>query len=408
MLSVAVRCFRLLIDDPRGLFNIEKVVGEKSVSVRVEAVRYGLFTGVFTGGFNLVFCYLNRRFGRNNGWNSVIAGSIAGLAVLFQPKAMQKTLALYSATRLVECLYNEYKHQGKIKPLPHGESLLFILGSAQVMYAYVMRRETLPASYFKFIQRSGPIPNDVLLAVRDNCRGRPHAQQAIFDMLAKKCTPARANQLTETMKGLGSIPPGIPCDILHPSTEGCYSNGIKVFIDSFKKLFPLYASLTFTPMIVLKFMSLITRPHKHIPKGLLSATRSSTFLATFIAVYQVVVCGFKNTLFKVDHRSIYYISGLISSLSIFIERRTRRAELALYVLPRSLDSLFLQFVDHKWLIAIPAGEVGIFCAAMGGLMYFFHDHTGTHKTMAPLIRTILTFVFNRKTITSAASSKFIQ
>ena len=39
--------------------------------------------------------------------------------------------------------------------IPHGDSLLFIVSSAQVMYAYVMRPDTLPPSYWNFIVRTG-------------------------------------------------------------------------------------------------------------------------------------------------------------------------------------------------------------------------------------------------------------
>ena len=43
----------------------------------------------------------------------------------------------------------------------------------QVMYAYVMRPETLPPSYWNFIVKTGPLEKNVLEWVRLNCRGRP-------------------------------------------------------------------------------------------------------------------------------------------------------------------------------------------------------------------------------------------
>ena len=41
------------------------------------------------------------------------------------------------------------------------------------MYAYVMRPETLPPSYWNFIVKTGPLEKNVLEWVRLNCRGRP-------------------------------------------------------------------------------------------------------------------------------------------------------------------------------------------------------------------------------------------
>jgi len=49
---------------------------------------------------------------------------------------------------------------------PHGDALLFGVTSAIVMYAYVMRPNTLPPSYYKFIVRAGPIEEIALEAVR--------------------------------------------------------------------------------------------------------------------------------------------------------------------------------------------------------------------------------------------------
>ena len=43
----------------------------------------------------------------------------------------------------------------------------------QVMYAYVMRPETLPKSYWKFIVKSGPVEAPALEAVRRSMRGIP-------------------------------------------------------------------------------------------------------------------------------------------------------------------------------------------------------------------------------------------
>ncbi len=56
---------------------------------------------------------------------------------------------------------------------------------AQVMYAYVMRPETLPKSYWKFIVKSGPIETPALEAVRRSVRKLPIDLQA-FNAFIKK------------------------------------------------------------------------------------------------------------------------------------------------------------------------------------------------------------------------------
>ena len=41
-----------------------------------------------------------------------------------------------------------------------------------------------------------------------------------------------------------------------------------------------------------------------------------------------------------DHKLVYWFAGGLAALSVLLEKKARRAELALYVLPRSADSLW--------------------------------------------------------------------
>ena len=61
---------------------------------------------------------------------------------------------------------------------------------AQVMYAYVMRPETLPASYWKFIVKSGPVEAPALEAVRRSIRKLPIDLQAFNAFLKKRGSAA--------------------------------------------------------------------------------------------------------------------------------------------------------------------------------------------------------------------------
>ena len=60
---------------------------------------------------------------------------------------------------------------------------------AQVMYAYVMRPETLPQSYWKFIVKSGPVEAPALEAVRRSIRGIPIDLKAFNAFLKKRGSP---------------------------------------------------------------------------------------------------------------------------------------------------------------------------------------------------------------------------
>ena len=62
--------------------------------------------------------------------------------------------------------------------------------------------------------------------------------------------------------------------------------------------------------------------------------------------------------------------GLLASGSILIEKKNRRSELALYVMPRAVDSFALGLMKRRWVPSVKFGEVLLFSLCMGGLMYF--------------------------------------
>lgn len=115
-LAVLMRAVQLARSRPRELLSLSSLVGEKSLTFREDAVRLGLFTGVFTGGYQYLRCLLQAWRGPSAS-NTLVAGFVAGLSVLFMHKDTQRTLALYVFARLVQCLYNDAKERKWIKPV---------------------------------------------------------------------------------------------------------------------------------------------------------------------------------------------------------------------------------------------------------------------------------------------------
>ncbi len=116
-------------------------------------------------------------------------------------------------------------------------------------------------------------------------------------------------------------------------------------------------------------MQFLKKPVGSLAQALASTVRSSTFLASFVAIYMAVICATRRVM-PVDNKLTYYFAGLVSSLSVLIEEKSRRSELALYVLPRAMDSLFMILQDRRWLSSLRHGESLLFCASMAGLMFF--------------------------------------
>lgn len=65
-----------------------------------------------------------------------------------------------------------------------------------------------------------------------------------------------------------------------------------------------------------------------------------------------------------------FCAGVVASASILIEKKGRRSELALYVLPRAVESMLETLLRRRVLPRLPFWEVGLFAVCMGRLMYY--------------------------------------
>ncbi|KAK9699114.1 hypothetical protein RND81_08G153600 [Saponaria officinalis] len=382
-IGILLRAFKLARGQSySSLLDLKQLVSEKDLIVREEACRVGLLFGGFTGSYHALRCLLRKLRKKETPFNAIFAGSIAGLSILaLDDSNRRRTLALYLLARLGQCAYNSAKSKNKFhfwgSHWRHGDSLLFSLACAQVMYAFIMHPESLPKSYQDFIQKTGPVAQPVYRAVRDCCRGSPVDVDSLSKYLSSKGV--------QNSVSLEEFPPIIPCSIIHPISQSCLTHNLNAASATFRKTFPLYFSLTFVPFVVLhlqKFMDTPARTCWHATKG---AVRSTTFLSAFVGIFQAVICLHRKVSSK-DHKLVYWVSGGIAALSVLLEKKSRRKELALYVLPRASDSLWYIMVSRHMLPKIRNAEVALFCGCMGGIMYFLEHEP---DTMAPFLRGLI-------------------
>ncbi|KAF9671815.1 hypothetical protein SADUNF_Sadunf12G0087800 [Salix dunnii] len=363
-------------------FVSQQLVSEKDLIVREESCRIGLLFGGFTGSYHALRCFLRKFRKKETPFNAIFAGSVAGLSVLaLDDSNRRRTLALYLSARVAQCAYNSAKSKNKFhfwgSHWRHGDSLLFSISCAQVMYAFIMRPESLPQAYQDFIQKTGPVAAPVYKSIRECCRCSP------VDLASLSAFLSRRGKL-DSVK-LEEFPSIIPCSVIHPDTHSCLTQNANAASATFRKTFPLYFSLTFVPYVVLNLQKFMDAPARTCWFALRDAACSTTFLSAFVGIFQGVICLHRKVATR-DHKLLYWIAGGISALSVLLEKKSRRAELALYVLPRAGDSLWYILVNRHLLPNIRNAEVALFCACMGGFMYYLEHEP---DTMAPLLRGLI-------------------
>ncbi|KAF6135394.1 hypothetical protein GIB67_027268 [Kingdonia uniflora] len=412
-IGILLRAFKLARGQSySSLLDLKQLVSEKDLIVREEACRIGLLFGGFTGSYHALRCLLRKFRRKETPLNVIIAGSVSGLSILaLDDSSRRRTLALYLLARLAQCAYNSAKSKNKFhlwgSHWRHGDSLLFALACAQVMYVFVMRPESLPKSYQNFIQKTGPVAKPVYKAVKDSCRGGPVDVVVLSAYLSK-------TKASGSLK-LEEFPSIIPCSIIHPNTNSCLAHNARAASATFRKTFPLYFSLTFVPFVVLRLQKFMESPARTCWLALTGAVRSTTFLSAFVGIFQIyapdidfcfavckaVICLHRKVAVK-DNKLLYWVSGGLAALSVLIEKKARRGELALYVLPRAGDSLWNVLVNRHLLPDIKNAEVALFCMCMGGIMYYLEHEP---ETMAPFLRSLIRRFLASKISNPSPSSK---
>jgi len=121
--------------------------------------------------------------------------------------------------------------------------------------------------------------------------------------------------------------------------------------------------------LLFRFRSVRVEPIKFLIQHLLHTARSSAFLAGFTTLTFLGLCLSKT-------QQTIKLSALLSGLAIFLEkgmsgdRSGRRAELALYVLPKAIEVIWGKFSRNHPRLYIPKGDSIAFAGAVATITTF--------------------------------------
>ncbi|KAG1743628.1 uncharacterized protein EDB91DRAFT_1274155 [Suillus paluster] len=342
-------------------------------------------------------------------WHAMFAGALAGgLAVMFEKRSRRVAIAQQLFVRGLQGSYNSFtsKHGFHI---PNGEVLMFCLCCTQIVYGFLARPDTLPRSYTTWLTTASGAPTNAIKMVQDmNQTGMFDVQDLDKILNREDLIPPNQVALLARKALATSSPPNFgpsypPCGAVHPWVESCTHVPLPRFLTVFKWAFPIYGALHFVPMILLKRHAFFKDPLHKLGRAGWATIRSSAFLATFIATYQTWFC-FKHylhrllssqTLVKLPQKFIdffsskysYALGGFFGALSLFVEEKRRRGELAMYVLPRSLESAWLTARGKGWVFH--TGHFGEMILTAIGMSMVMNTYQNDPQHLSGLVRRIL-------------------
>lgn len=351
------------------------------------------FTGMitsFTFIWKAVVNLLERQFGRSKR-NGFIAGSLAGLSILIETPKQRVAFAQNFFFRAMQSFKNALKLRG-MPTLPNGDSYIFCFSTASILYAYAMRPETIPRDYYKWMVKIAQVPKSILELHRGHSKSGSNAidkEKWLSTLTNLRATPHNLTKFDTYLKANGGEVPGFPCELFHPRSDDCTSHNVSLWMQVFKDMSPIYASLSLVPLIFLNPLSLIRNPVKRLTQIAKSVFISSSFLAFLITTFQTGMCLYTTLLPNLPVKPFIYPLAFVSSLWIFLEQKSKRVELALFVLPKGVGSVYM-VLREKGMSKIRGLETTVFCLSMGIIMSLFQlEPENISSLMYRVMRAIL-------------------
>ncbi|KAJ7717024.1 hypothetical protein B0H16DRAFT_1612354 [Mycena metata] len=381
---------------------------------------------------------------RTRRWHAALAGAIAGgLAILWEKKGRRVVVAQQMFVRGLQGTYNSYSERFGFH-IPYGSVMVFSIACGQILYAFTMRPDTLPRSYINWILGASRVSGEGLKINYHAVRENKLDVGSLETILARRdTTPTNASILRSLRDAWlarfpstgpppfalsytsSAAPPLIdvdtsvlhaththapfapfgPCSAIHPALTSCWSVPLDRFFDVFKFMLPIYSALHFLPPILLRWGAFKKDPGRVLVRSGLGSARSSAFLGVFVVIYQSTNC-LKSQLYEriaaspalrrlipaplhqlFISKPSFWLPGFLAGLALLLEEERRRAELAMYVLPKGLESVWvaargrgLVFRTGNW------GESVLTAMAMGMVMSIYQNDP---EHLSGLVRRVL-------------------
>lgn len=351
---------------------------------------------------------------RSKVWHAYIAGAISALAIMIDKKDNRVSLAQQLLVRGLEGTYNSAHSKGLIT-IPHGAVISFGLACGQIMYAWLNQPHTLPKSYISWITQASHISPTALPIHRDIMRNnKSEASKAIplfpdgkipspmptsgESLRFPNLAPNKSNRRGVTGKSVKGVIDymksqdegkklyHIPCEIVHPWENNHFWSPIDRFLEVTRWILPVYMTLHFVPAVFLRMRAFRKDPIRVFLRSLFGSVRSSSFLGVFVIIFQTAFC----TLHQIHDRIsssptlsantpiwlqkflvstiAHWGAGFLTCLSLFVEHKRRRTELAMYVLPKGMESAWSVARQRSWLPFVPGGDLLLTSAGMSLIM----------------------------------------
>ncbi|KAF9339932.1 hypothetical protein BGZ91_004163 [Linnemannia elongata] len=269
----------------------------------------------------------------------------------------------------------------------YGAVAVFVLACTEIMFSWMYEPQRLPGPYAFWITKMARMDKRLLDTLRGVRTG---------EIQFKRVNPPHVhNLLTGLCEDLGLDPQmgdfalrsRLPCEVVHQGiTKSCEVHTGYRWIQGFMVSTGIYLPVHLLPALLSPkafFKRLQENPVATVSSTLLATARSSAFLATYIALIWYGICTWRSKVMPITMRVtgkrytsnvVDYIYGpllgaFMCGFSVLVEKPHRRAEMALYVLPRAIYSMWSRIMAGRLSRKVEmTGEALMYAVSMSVLL----------------------------------------
>ncbi|KAF9953389.1 hypothetical protein BGZ70_000263 [Mortierella alpina] len=410
-----------------------------------DTIGFAFFLSSFLSAYKLVLCTMRYYRPNHEGdrLNAFVAGSVAGLTLLLDKNKSRRTaLTLYLFTRSIQfgssyAMKNwaEHRHAKKAalrqtlrddldassdekgalvtkagwddmlaKGLSASAATALMSLTASVnLYSCVIEPDAMPRSYYNFImqhsglpQKFGPMFPPLVETFRSQfelLKEGPSGFENIgipagvptHEFIAQNVSPNIATLFPQNIHHDYQC-----CALLHP-LYGCNRHALDTLTGEFGRALKMYGTLNAIVTLVFQHKRLVSNPKESVKRYIKSTLRSCLFLALYVLAAFYVPCLSRRILGRESNIN-YLVNGIVAGFAVLIEAPGRQMELALYCLPRALETTWKLMLKRGIVRNIAHADIALFSASMGVMMTLYQNEP---SVINKHYLTVLTRIFGR-------------
>ncbi|XP_037125279.1 transmembrane protein 135 [Syngnathus acus] len=309
-----------------------------------EILRSTSFLSTNAGLYILFFCILRKLLGGFYSWSAGFGSALPAsyLAILLERKSRRGLLTIYMTNLATETLFRMAVTRGFIKPIKHGEVLLFCITASLYMF-FFRNKDGLKGFSFsalKFIVGKEEIPSHSALAEQI-----PATPQEVLDSSEpSRAPPTRMGSrsislLAYTGEFLESICKRGP---KHRCCKHRHDNCISYCVKGFVRMFSVGYLIQCCLKVPSAFRYLFSKPSQ-LPSLFYNKDnfQLGAFLGSFVSIYKGASCLLR-WLRDIDDELHALVAGFLAGTSMFFYKST---SISMYLFSKLVETLYFKGIE---------------------------------------------------------------